>query len=167
MGRPLQLELFKTQKFQFDRPKKDRNHVNFFAFIKTHEKAMSIIIIFFIISLVSFSIGVEKGKRLTAKALLGKPRKVPESGRILNNPVKKPIIQKHISKYTIQVATFKTKTYAQKEAERLKKKGVDALIIPRGKHVIVCVGNFSKKQEAKVILSQLRKTYHDCFVRRL
>ncbi|MBU0549828.1 MAG: SPOR domain-containing protein, partial [Candidatus Omnitrophica bacterium] len=69
--------------------------------------------------------------------------------------------------YTIQVASFKTKTYAQKEAVRLEQKGIKALLMPRGNFVIVCVGNFSQKQEANTSLTELKKIYQDCFIRRL
>jgi cell division protein FtsN len=168
--RQLQLELFKFQKSQPVNSKKDRYRPNFFAFIKLYEKAISIVIIFFITSLISFSTGVEKGKRLTADKTQSRkeqaqPRK-PTAERVLATAA--PIEdRKDILEYTIQVATFKTKTYAQKEAKRLEKRGIKALIIPRGNFACVCVGSFHKKHKARGTLNQLKKTYQDCFIRRL
>ena len=69
--------------------------------------------------------------------------------------------------YTVQVASFQKDEYAQKEAMTLKKKGYDIFVVAKGKYSIVCVGKFSRRDEAKVILSRLKKTYKDCMVRRL
>ncbi|HOW36013.1 MAG TPA: SPOR domain-containing protein [Candidatus Omnitrophota bacterium] len=69
--------------------------------------------------------------------------------------------------YTIQVASFKSKDYAQKEAGALKKNGYNSLIIPKKNHLIVCVGKFSGKDQAQVVLTQLKKKYKDCMIRRL
>lgn len=69
--------------------------------------------------------------------------------------------------YTIQVASFKSKDYAQKEAGTLKKNGYNSLIIPKKSHLIVCVGKFSGKDQAQVVLTQLKKKYKDCMIRRL
>lgn len=69
--------------------------------------------------------------------------------------------------YTVQVASFKKDEYAQKEALMLKKKGYDIIVVPKGSYSIVCVGKFSRKEQASVTLSQLKKTYKDCVLRRL
>ncbi|MFH1338680.1 MAG: SPOR domain-containing protein [Candidatus Omnitrophota bacterium] len=180
MHRQLQLELFDTDR---DKPKlfkADKYRPNFFSVVRIHEKAILIAIGIIVFSLVSFSLGVEEGKRLTErrtgnreeKNLYVQPSQEEKAGEEKADksegeaePVKK---EKGLeSKYTIQVATFKTETYAQKEAERLKKRGLEAVIVPRGNFVSVCVGNFSERQEANISLNQLKKTYNDCFVRRL
>jgi len=170
MSKAFQLELFKQQQFPKDKIKKREYRPSFFAFLKNHEKIIIIIISFFITSLVSFSFGVERGKGLR----LAQPTSRVEVEQTVEQAVQKkqPVeikieAEKVVPKYTIQVASFKTKTYANKEAERLKKNGHEALIIPGERYVIVCVGNFSKKQEADVTLSQLKKTYHDCFIKKL
>ncbi len=179
MEKPSQLELFNIQQYQLGGFKDKEYRPKFFGFIRLHEKAISIIIVFFIISLISFSLGVEKGKRLAnitkrGRGLLieqtqpekdqAEPEK-SEAGQILLAGALEN--KEGVSKYTIQVATFKTMAYAQKEAERLEKNGIKAWIVPRGKFVSVCVGNFSGKQEAGVTLNQLKKKYQDCFIRRL
>ena len=69
--------------------------------------------------------------------------------------------------FTIQVASFKDETYAQKEAEVLKMKGFDAFVAVKGDYSIVCVGKFRKKDEMNLVMSQLRKKYSDCLARRL
>ena len=69
--------------------------------------------------------------------------------------------------YTIQVASFKSLKYAQQEAADLKKRGYDIIVLPKKGYSIVCVGKFSHKDEAKVLISRLKKTYKDCLIRRL
>ena len=69
--------------------------------------------------------------------------------------------------YTIQVASFKDEKYAQKEAMALKNRNFDVFVISKGNFSIVCVGKFSKKDEANGILAKLKKNYNDCLVRRL
>ncbi|RKY29446.1 MAG: hypothetical protein DRP74_08825 [Candidatus Omnitrophota bacterium] len=183
-----QLELFKTEQERRKIFRRDNFRPSFFSVVKIHEKAILIAIGLIIVSLISFSLGVEKGKRLIKVQLENREEKNVYAQQSLKekilqvNPVRN-IKQKADNKivfngvkddksevkagYTIQVATFRTKTYAQKEAERLKKKGLETLIIPRGEFVTVCVGNFFERQEAKISLNQLKKTYHDCFIRRL
>jgi preprotein translocase subunit SecF len=169
MHKQLQLELFKTSR---DRPKiykADRHRPSFFSIVKIHEKAILIAIGFIIVSLVSFSLGVEKGKGLVKE----QSENPQEKNLYAQQASKEKTSEKKADKsevkagYTVQVATFRTETYAQKEADRLKKRGLETLIIPRGGYVTVCVGNFSGRKEAKISLNQLKKTYQDCFIRRL
>jgi hypothetical protein len=65
------------------------------------------------------------------------------------------------------VASYQSKTHAQKEAEALRKKGVTPLVLSKGDYIIVCVGNFSNRDAAKSLLLDLRKRYQDCYIRRL
>jgi hypothetical protein len=180
MKKQFQLELFQSQKYQPDSSHRRQYHRSFFGFIRAYEKTITMVIVFLIVSLISFSLGVEKGKRLARliqneagiidRAQLEKKLTLPEPEQ---SSTQKPSPDKELKKevipeeYTVQVASFKTKTYAQKEADRLKEKGLDALIRPSGNYVIVCIGNFSKKQEAQVALDKLRQMYHDCYIRRL
>jgi len=69
--------------------------------------------------------------------------------------------------FTIQVASFKEKEKAQMEAKRLKSKGYEIFVFPKGKHSIVCVGKFAIKDEATEFSNKLKNTYNDCLVRRL
>lgn len=180
MGKHLQLELFKTKHYQPQSLNRKRNRTNFFGFIRLYEKAISAVIVCVIVSLISFSLGVEKGKtlavhinkqgsELTEQTSPAQDKIQPGKSKatkiLLANESEAK--KEDISKFTVQVATFKTKAYAQKEAKRLEDKGVKALIIPKGNYVIVCVGDFSDKHEAKAIVNKMRETYHDCFIRRL
>ncbi len=69
--------------------------------------------------------------------------------------------------FTIQVASFKQERDAQKEATILKKKGYDIYVLSKGKHSIVCVGKFARKNAAKQFSNRLKSKYTDCLVRRL
>ena len=167
MQKPFQLEFFRAKQYQSDGSKHKKQRQNFFGFIKLHEKAVSIIIIAFIISLISFSLGVEKGKKLTKQAQSKTELEVEQI--ISPEPLleEKLEIKQDISRYTVQVASFKTKLYAQKEAKRLEKKGLRALVMPKGNYVIVCVGDFTEKKQARIAQNQLKDKYHDCFIREL
>jgi len=146
--------------------------------IKGHEKAILIAIAFLITATISFSLGVEKGKNLAAqrtnlridvassKAVAGSARQ-PElaqqkkpsefSGKAAEAP----------QNYTIQLASFSSKTSAEKEVAFLRKKGYTPLVIPKGKYIMLCVGNFSDKETASKVLAEFKKRYSDCRVRRL
>ncbi len=65
--------------------------------------------------------------------------------------------------YTIQVASYKTRESAQREALLLKNKGYDIFVVPKGNYVILCVGKFAGKSQADVLLGKLRKSYKDCY----
>jgi len=78
-----------------------------------------------------------------------------------------PKIQIKTRKYTIQIASYQSKTGAQKEANILKKKGFQTTIISTGKFNIVCLGSFPDKQTASNMLTKLKQSYRDCSIRRL
>lgn len=69
--------------------------------------------------------------------------------------------------FTVQVASFKSPESARREGMLLKQKGYDILVLPKGKHSIVCVGKFGQPHEAKALLNKLKNRYNDCLVRRL
>ncbi len=83
----------------------------------------------------------------------------------------KPLPQRNlqeelIGRYTIQVASFKQKDLAIKEAQKLTSKGHKIFVIPKGSHSIVCIGNFGQKKEAEKILNKFKNKYGDSLVRR-
>ena len=49
----------------------------------------------------------------------------------------------------------------------LKKKGLSTLVLPKGRFIVLCVGRFSDKQTAQPVLTELKKQYRDCFIRRI
>lgn len=151
-----------------------------------------------------FSLGVEKGKKITSfsfasgqlqpastkkvplvpavastkekTAAVNLPMKTLPAASTPINPAKKmPLVAPVASNlpsasnkpYTIQVASFKEDQYAQKEASALKNKNLDSFVITKGNFFVVCIGRFSKKEEASGLLPKLKRTYNDCLVRRL
>lgn len=183
-----QLELFGQGKSDTDFLVHRGN--NFFNHIRKYEKTILLIIGFIITGIISFSLGVEKGKRQVAVkidsrldiALKAKPQEKKVVFRPLETKPQQnqPILEKqegirqgqsqpkdYLENFTIQVASFQTKSSAQKEIGVLRKKGLNTLVLSKSGYTIVCVGNFSNKEKATSLLSQLRKQYRDCFIRRL
>ncbi|MEW5895251.1 MAG: SPOR domain-containing protein [Candidatus Omnitrophota bacterium] len=69
--------------------------------------------------------------------------------------------------HTIQVASFKEKGRAQREADDLIKAGYEAFIAGKGSYYIVCVGRFADSNQAKSVYRGLKKKYSDCYIRSL
>lgn len=69
--------------------------------------------------------------------------------------------------HTIQVASFKQKERADREAETLIQKKLDAFVAKKGSYYIVCVGKYSESSQASGMLKTMRKTYKDCLIRSL
>jgi len=169
-----QLELFSQTK----EPGQAKTNFSssFMSFIWNYEKTILLLIAFIITGIVAFALGMDRGRRMAkiptadSKQLAVKPQvKLPLSAgqkEIIENKVPAPI-QGGAGSYTIQVASYQNNTYAQKEAGALKMKGFSPLITSKGKYIIVCVGNFPNQTTAKSLLSQLKKRYQDCYIRRL
>lgn len=176
-----QLELFTESKGY----PKNKAHPgwSFSSYIANYEKIILFIIGFIITGLVSFSLGVEKGKRVTLlkanphldTALKIQPAVSQQIARQIPTVTEKakipeavaPVKQEVMQGYTIQLASYKTMTYAQKEAEALRKKGFSPLVLSKGEYKVLCVGSFADREKAKSLLSELKKRYRDCLVRRL
>ncbi len=82
--------------------------------------------------------------------------------------LKMPVVEAKTTtgSYTIQVASFKSHQTAQKEALHLKTTGLDAFILSKGVHSIVCVGRFGDMAKAKQTSDKLKYKYQDNLVRR-
>ncbi len=117
----------------------------FFLRIRGYEKVMLLIMGLVLVSIISFSAGVENGKR----AAPVKNRSWEQDG------------------YTIQVASFKNKELALAQAQLLKKDGLTPLVFAKGNYIILCVGKFSNQESAQPLLIQLQRTYAGCRIRRL
>jgi hypothetical protein len=176
-----QLELFsQIKKYDQRRAPIPRLLLNY---IWAWEKTILIIIGLIITGIVSFSLGVERGKRITqlkTESRMDIALKTQKIQPALSTTAAKPILKKeepqptqkkgikeYIQNYTIQVASFLNRTSAQKEADTLKRKGLASMLLPKGKFIIVCVGSFSNRQEAEYLLPKLKKQYQDCRIRRL
>ena len=142
----------------------------------------NLIIIFISIILAiifSFSLGVEKGKRININKIAKRSEKEIIQQTAKTTAVKQHIkkeekkgkistdVKEKVSKYTVQVATYKKGSYVKKEAQRLEKEGYKIIVVPKGKFIELCVGSFNDKNQAKLSLKKLRKKYQDCFIRRL
>ena len=93
---------------------------------------------------------------------------LPAMGKIALRPGSGTASEKVVDKgYTIQVASYKKESYAQKEAMDLKSQGINSRVMPKGNFLIVCVGRYSSQDEAKGMLNKLKKRYKDCMVRSL
>jgi cell division septation protein DedD len=69
--------------------------------------------------------------------------------------------------FTVQIATYKGEKRAREVVEQLQKLGHESFFLSKGEYVIVCVGKFSGKNEAKKYSLELKKKYKDCYVRRI
>jgi cell division septation protein DedD len=143
----------------------------------------------------SFTLGVEKGKRVvkntpvaptvtalapdkTSAEIASRPA-IAATTVVAQDPTVKmtpaPILVAEktspaptaTSGYAIQVASVATENSAKSLAEKLTKKGWASTTRPSGKYIIVLAGNFAKQEEAKSGLRELKKTYTDCFIRKI
>lgn len=82
------------------------------------------------------------------------PKEVPITVAELPKPVAK--VAKPDGKYTIQHVTYITRSAADREIQKLAKKGYSSFVIPSGKHLQVCIAAFQTQQDASQLLKQLR-----------
>ena len=125
---------------------KRRSHKNpFFLRIRGYEKVMLLIMGLVLTSIISFSLGVEKEKRL---------------GWVKNSSPDQ-------LGFTIQLATFKNKQLALREVQLLLKEGLTPMVFAKGGSIILCVGKFSNQESAQPLLIQFLRNYAGCRIRRL
>ena len=118
---------------------------SFFTRIRGYEKVLLLIMGLVLLSIISFSLGVEKGKRM--------------------GQVKQSVVAQ--TGYTIQVASFKNKQLALREVQLLLKEGLTPMVFAKGDFIVLCVGKFSNQESAQPLLIQLQRTYAGCRIRRL
>lgn len=189
-----QLELF-SQKDAFQARPRVKKPI--LSYIWAWEKTILLAIAFIIASIGSFSLGVEKGKKIAllkitpqieqAQSIKTKPIIMPvktnqqqnqaAGSEINQKTTPQPVRQdngiigrqpiKPSEQYTIQIASFQGRKFADKEAEILKKKGLTPRISAKGGYSVIYVGSFPNKETAKSLLTKLKKRYKDCFLRRL
>jgi hypothetical protein len=187
-GNTQQLELFSGPGASAQTSGLSRNTL--LGHIRGYEKIILVTIGFIVSAVISFSLGVEKGKLIalappasksdiTAAVIRPDTQKI-ETVNALPAPAgsaNTSIVQAKaaspvqgiakLQNYTIQLASYQSKNLAQKEAGALKKKGLAPLVLSKGSYSILCVGSFNSKETAKPLLSQLKKKYQDSFIRRL
>ena len=169
----LQLELFSGADNGSLASSRGKNP-SFLKRVRNYERIMLLIIGIAATAIISFSFGVEKGKKLSL--LQNNPRfdiGIRAEQVLPRQPIKQePAVitepkEDIKTAFTIQLASYKTKSYAEKEAQALKKKGLIPLILTKGKYVVLCVGSFTNKEKALSLLTQLEKKYNGCRIRRL
>ncbi len=149
-----------------------------FLFTLSYENIIISIIVLIMLIIVSFSLGIERGKKLLdSRASLRSDAAVVEAREPALVEIKKPSLKKAVSDlparekekaqpYIIQVATFKQKALAEKEMSRLRKLNYNPFSLSFGKFHLVFVGNYATGELAKKDLRELRKIYKDCFIKR-
>jgi cell division protein FtsN len=148
-----------------------------------------------IVVLVSFALGVERGKLISknkvSTRMLAESKSLEEVVKEIvikdEEQIPEPAIEKEeplvqenkveekaaedaiaTSGYLIQVASYKkNSSYIDKEIERLKQKGYSTKTISGKEYMGICAGNFSDKQEAQKHLKILKETYKDCFIKEI
>lgn len=158
----------------------------------SYENMVMLFIIVIMLTVVFFSLGVEKGKRValknpapvTAEAYHRKPDRqelrVPaeETGLTEKSPTGEPDTRQPVEEekearsaplgtYTIQVVAFKKEKSAQKEIELIKRKGHEAFMIPTKDWFQVCVGRYANTEEARGDLDELKSNYPTCYIRKI
>lgn len=177
-GEKEQLDLFLGAQDNPDLLARRIERKHFVARIWGYEKTILLLLCFLVVGIVAFSLGVEKGRKGKIVSLEAVPKPVikevvlqkespAESAKEDVSAGVSPAQTELKEGYTIQVATFNTRNYAQKEVDLLSKRGYKAFIVTKGKHIIVCVGNFSDKTNAQPVLSELGRYYKGCYIRRL
>jgi hypothetical protein len=172
-----QLELFlgKEEDSKSASPKRSNPLI---AGIRKSERILVTVVVFALSSIISFSLGVEKGKRLAltkgpvaasfdlAAAKTRHPT-AQASAPAVTSAVPSPEVTAVIQGYTIQLASYKSLSSAQIEAQALKKKGLTPIILTKSGYKVLCVGRFNNKETAQQLLSELSKRYEGCRIRRL
>lgn len=150
------------------------------------ENIIIVSIVMVMVMVFCFSLGVERGRRLmrpqsmpvekvqpavvpaivVPQAVTQKPG-VKTEAVVAAQPATQEVLPVLKDVYTIQVASFKQKSFAQKEATLLQQKGFDIFVVPKGGHSIVCVGKFIEKKEAQTFASKIPRKYKDYVIRRL
>lgn len=133
-------------------------------YIWSYEKTILIIIGIVITGIASFSLGVEKGRRITD--ITGQIIRVQAPVIKIEEP-KRELMPLEGENYVIQLASYKVGSYAQKEAALLKKRGLEPLVLAKGSYIVLFVSNIPNKQTARSLLAELKKRYRDCYLTRL
>ena len=132
----------------------------------------AIIVILFVI--VSFALGVERGRKLTVKHVASvktestfiEEKLLPEKKELPAE--EKPVVNKVLDKrYTVQLVSFKEEKIAEKEKAKLLKMGIDAFIVRSGSWYQLCAGGYSNMKEAEKAKKQFTKDYKGCFIKKV
>jgi len=137
------------------------------------EQAVTIALLVIMGLIVSFALGVERGKKYMIIDLreVQKPAPVVSSETVQEPPKEDFKMEKadkaiDISKpYTIQLISYKKRELAEDKVEELKKVGLEADILERNSWYQVIVGAYVDRKSAEADFKKFSKIYKGCFLR--
>ena len=141
----------------------------------SYEQLIFLTIAIIMLMVLVFSLGVERGRSLAEPLLERADTTIVEVTKETKEEVtdKVPVKEEGLRQlkklpelFTVQVIAYRSKKSAQRELERLGKKGYKPFIIVGGNYYQICVGEYKNEAKAKEELLELRKTYKDSFVRK-
>ena len=142
------------------------------------ENVVFITIVALMALVISFALGVEKGKRhatTVTEEIKPAPRPIPQAApepepkrevpaapaAAVQEIAKEPTVM-----YVVQLISYKEKRKAEKEIRALSGKCIEAIIVPSGEWFQVCAGRYESFDEADKSKKEFEKTYRGCFVRK-
>jgi len=174
MSREYQKELFKEFKEEGDKFKKITDKIKktrpgLHANMPLENIVIGAIIIIMAV-IISFALGVERGRRMVVKeAEAPKITQKSDKAEIKLEPIEATAAPatKNAAElpYTIQLVSFKQKEPAEQEKRKLLKRNIEAFIAPSGNWYQVCAGNYETVKDAEKALKDFKKDYKGSFVR--
>ncbi len=98
---------------------------------------------------------------------LQSPAQQPAAAAVSQQAVRAVPAPRISGKYTVQLASYKSKEQALKEAQILQKRGLAPAVIYLRPYYVLCSGSFQENRTAELWRLKLKKQYRDCYVRRL
>ena len=185
-GQNEQVEFFHDLAGMAKKPKKKRFVLGKVAVSLSYENLLVLAIGLIMLLIVCYSLGVENGKQfsqINSEVPQDKQRQQVPEQQVQQQKLEEPKTQApkpkrklklRVAKNTppaaagspayIQVASFRTDKYANREIERLKNSGHRAFVSRWGQYRVVCVGGYQDEAEAARAFTELKKVYADCIL---
>ena len=195
----METEKYQKELFELESPRKSAARFGAvftrtdFAVTLTPEKLVFTAIGLMMLVVVSFALGVEKGKsaayaksvdpKATVNAVLAVPAvpvKLPQvpivaaksvaatniTPKVVPPPaVKNKALFDKSKPYMIVAVTFSREDLAVRETGKLKAAGLDAFVYYGEPYFLACVGAFQSKEGAGEVLMKVKKMHRDAYVR--
>ncbi|MBN1354040.1 MAG: SPOR domain-containing protein [Candidatus Omnitrophica bacterium] len=160
------------------------------------ENIIFAVIVVIMCAIVSFALGVERGKRLAtasyaksksspkvevgaAKIQLGtieigheSDAAVPAQASVSEPAPKEEKTDVSVGRepkeamYAIQLISYRKRDIAEREERRLANNGIKTFILTSGKWHQLCAGNYKNMEEAKAAMQKFKTEFKDCFIRK-
>ncbi len=129
------------------------------------EKTIFLFIGLFLLLVLTFCLGIERGKRI--KPIRSVELKEIKVKSVVDLPAESPKDTSISFLYTIQLATYKSQKYANQELKELQ--GYDPRVERQGNLWVIYAGKFESKKEANAVLKKINKKnrYKDPLVRKI